>query len=277
MKGREYLTYDYSFRDGVEIAPFISGATKVNSLNEIVDNTYFMTNVNEVIFQSDGTSRVGLLFNLTGSVRRQDFVVANADLRLYTGGMPSIHFEEFSDTASTVINQKQLEKNSGYEFLKMETICTDRYGLARGRVFIGLEAGKSGRFSVRYPLIRHFAQQKYSETQLTRKFKTLQVSKTSGTWATDTTTSYRLLDSANITFPTAQTMVIRLNTPFVNDIPQIFVMENDTFKGRRICYGYRTKEEIHLYVYDLSGNRVSWSAIEDGAQFQLRLEAGVYY
>lgn len=276
MDINSYIEYQQSFKDEIEIAQFITNATKVNSLTDLKDNTYFYSNMHEVHFKSDGTKRVGITFEVQGNVLREDFVTLVSDLRYFNGDIPTIIYEEYEGSDSTVLEKIYMKKLSGFEKIELQKMATNRYGTYKGRVFIGLEKGQSGTFSLRHPLMRHLTRLAYSNTQIKREFKMFQLTKANGNWTVDNTTSYRLLDEATITFG-ATTMFINFKTPFIQDVPQVFITENNIFGGHTIKFGYRAKNQVELHLFDATGKNVKWDTLADGAVFNIKLEAGLYY
>lgn len=270
---RIFHEYEESIRDITILKLRLSDNTLTESTDEntIANNQFYYKFDNYITFKSDGTKKVGVVFDLKDKLINGDFLKASVELMSIDGDRPSLVY--FEGATNYVLNKPSLQE--GFEFVSGEFYITDRTGLREGKVFIGLDIGQSGTFRMRFPIVKHFAQIEYSPTKQKRKTKMFQLAKNSGSWVVETTNSYRLLDGATVT-STGNSMYITFTTPFIVDVPQVFVQTNTSMGGYTVHFGFRGKDQMILTVFQ-GTTQVSWTTIPDGAVMNIMAIAGLYY
>lgn len=283
---KSYIEYPYSFVDGVDFARYVSdpGITSNPTIGTLTDNQYNYAFNHEITMQSDGTKRCGFIIDLPNRIIHGDLVKTELELMSITGYLPIVVYEEYKTDLSAVrkYESRTIKNIGGYELVKLTSPVPNFYGEANARVFVGLEIGQAGRFCVRFPMITHKTQNRYKPSidPALNRTKMFQLTKTTGAWALDPSTSYRKLDGGTVTVtgatPTGKSLTISFATPFVVDVPQVFAMSNGSTLGYSIHFGFRAKGSIELFVCDQTGAQIGWSTVADGSVINVMAVPGLY-
>lgn len=271
----EYVT---AFRDEPEFKKYLADTSFTSASTEvgITANQYFVKFNDYIVMESDGTKRCGFYVDLTNKILHGDFVEISLEMRSLSGEKPFMVYEEWEGSNSTQFGKKVVESTNHFEIMYNKQYIPNRYGTYKGRVFVGLDIGQVGKFAFRFPTVTHHAQIKYSPEKMISNVKMFQLSKASGVWSVDASTSYRRLEGATLSFG-SYSMYISPTKPFIQDVPQVFCMTNKTFAGWVVHFGYRAKDSIELTVYDPTGAPKTWNEVQDGAVLNIMAIAGLYY
>ena len=270
MSKRVFNEYTYSIRDLILFRQHLADNTLTESTNEdtMTNNQYYHRYNHYYTFKSDGTKKCGIVFDLD-NVTNGDFLKVSIELMSIEGEKPTIKYRE--GTREFMLNHPT--KQEGFEFVNGEFYMSNRASDGKGQVFIGLDIGQSGKFRLRYPIVKHFSQTEYP---LKSNSKMFQLSKADGNWKVDNTNSFRKLDPATLQFGSIA-MYIHPTEPFLHDVPQVFCMTNSIFAGWSVHFNQRTKNYIEIHFYDNDGVQKKWSEVPDGAVINLMAIAGWYY
>lgn len=273
---KKFNEYNYTFSDKQGLLEYISDKTITEGASEssLTGSQYHVAYNQYITMKSDGTKRVGFVVDLSGKIIHGDFIGVSLELRSIDGSLPNVLYEEFSGETVRKTFLNSVDEKGAFELVNDKQYANNAFGNSNGRLFIGLDVGESGTFSFRFPFITHYAQVAYSNAQIKKSIKHFKVSKTSGSWKIDDSTSYRLFDKGTLSI-SGNNLTITFEKPFIIDVPQVFISGNENFKGLSIYTGYTAKNSLILKLFDGMGTLKLWNDVIDGASLSVMAVATV--
>lgn len=273
----------YTFVDSTEIKDILSDTTlahnsNVNTLQNNEYNVAYGTNI--TTFKSDGTKKVGLEL-LINDVQMLDEIIVEVQARSIEGVNPTLYI--LQTNANGDINKGATTTTkctrADFEFLQIEQVYSDYFSSKMVKVFIGLNVGESGTFSIRDFVINHKSSRKYTynSTNIKKQKKVFKISKNNDIWSCESGGSFLSLDSGIVTIPYISQMQLVYDKAFLGASPILTITLNNSFNAYTVRYIKNNRDLLTLYLTNADGTNASWNTLPNGSQIIIQAETNLYW